>query len=213
VSTTIDDPLETRRSLLSRLRNLDDRESWSTFLDLYSRLLYNVARRAGCGESDAQDIVQETVVAVAREIPRFVYDPARGSFKQWLFRIARRRIADHFRRTYRQPPRSPISLELMEDDEAVLPPAAAVSDLDLAWDEEWERSIFAAAVERVRTTANPRHFQVFDYCVLKAWPAGKVAATLGLNVAQVYLARHRVSHSVKLAAREINEQRSRGILS
>lgn len=214
MSTTIDDSLETRRSLLSRLRDLDDGESWRAFFDRYCRMLYNVARRAGCDDTDAQDVVQETIVAVAREMPRFVYDPGRGSFKQWLFRIVRRRIADHFRRAYRQPQRGPLSLDAMEeeDDPTLAFPAAATRELDLAWDEEWERSIFLAAVERVRATANPRHFQVFDYCVLKEWPAAKAAATLGLNAGQVYLARHRVSQAVKRAARQISDEQSRGVL-
>src|SRR5215468_2621755 len=102
---TPDSSLATRQSLLSRLRDLDDRDSWQTFFDLYWRLLYNVARRAGLDDADAQDVVQDAVMAIAREIPEFQYNPERGTFKQWLFRILRRRIADHFRKLYRQPAR------------------------------------------------------------------------------------------------------------
>src|SRR5215217_8191421 len=96
------DSLLTRRTLLSRLRNLDDRESWRTFFDLHWRLLYNVARKSGLDDHGAQEIVQETVIAVARKMPEFHYDPARGTFRQWLLRITRRRIVDHLRRLYRQ---------------------------------------------------------------------------------------------------------------
>ena len=64
-------------------------------------------------------------------------------------------------------------------------------------EEEWERRILAEAVSRVRRTANPKHFQIFDYCVLKEWPASKVARLLGLNAAQVYLAKHRVGNVLK----------------
>ena len=103
-----DDSLLTRRTLLSRLRNLDDQESWRTFFDLYWRLLYNVARRSGLDDADAQEIVQDTVVAVARKMPGFRYDPARGTFRQWLLRITRRRIVDHLRRVYRQLPKADI---------------------------------------------------------------------------------------------------------
>ena len=104
-----DDSLLTRRTLLSRLRNLDDQESWRTFFDLYWRLLYNVARRSGLDDADAQEIVQDTVVAVARKMPGFRYDPARGTFRQWLLRITRRRIVDHLRRVYRQLPKADIA--------------------------------------------------------------------------------------------------------
>ena len=86
------DPVATRTSLLSRLRNVGDDASWRTFFDTYWRLLYNVSRKSGLSDDDAQDVVQETLIAVARKIPDFRYDPAKGSFKQWLLLITRRRI-------------------------------------------------------------------------------------------------------------------------
>jgi RNA polymerase sigma-70 factor (ECF subfamily) len=202
---------QTRTSLLSRLRDFEDTESWQTFFDLYWRLLYNVARRAGLHDVDAQDVVQDTVMAVAKEIPQFRYDPERGSFKQWLFRILRRRVADHFRKVYRQPADAGLSPEMLEGtgdaDAIVMQDGVSLSD---AWDQEWERSILDAAIAHVRAAANPKHFQVFDYCVLKEWPVAKVASTLGMNAAQVYLARHRVSAAVKRAARHIEGERLKG---
>jgi RNA polymerase sigma-70 factor (ECF subfamily) len=209
-----DDSLLTRRTLLSRLRNLDDQESWRTFFDLYWRLLYNVARRSGLDDPGAQEIVQDTVIAVARKMPEFRYDPARGTFRQWLLRITRRRIIDHLRRIYRQPPKAEVAPESLDENEEH---AAAITDqsasaIDAAWDEEWEKSTFDAALARVRAAINPRHFQVFDYCVLKEWPASKVAATLGLNAAQVYLAKHRVAQAMKRAVRRVNDERSQGIM-
>ena len=203
--------LQTRRSLLSRLRDFEDKESWQTFFDLYWRLLYNVARRAGLDDVDAQDVVQDAVMAVAREIPQFRYDPERGSFKQWLFRILHRRVSDHFRKLYRQPAHAGISPETLEEtgnrDAIVMRDGVSLSD---AWDQEWARSVLDAAIGQVRAQANPKHFQVFDYCVLKEWPVAKVAATLGINAAQVYLARHRVSQAVKRAARRIEGERMKG---
>ena len=214
MSTAADDSLLTRRTLLSRLRNLDDQESWRTFFDLYWRLLYNVARKSGLDDHGAQEIVQDTVIAVARKMSEFRYDPARGTFRQWLLRITRRRIIDHLRRIYRQPPNAELAPESLDNSEEH---AAAITDqsasaIDAAWDEEWEKSTFDAALTSVRATINPRHFQVFDYCVLKEWPVSKVAATLGLNAAQVYLAKHRVAQAMKRAVRRINDERSQGIM-
>ena len=213
MSDPAEDSLLTRRTLLSRLRNLDDQESWRTFFNLYWRLLYNVARKSGLDDGVAQEIVQDTVIAVARKMPEFRYDPARGTFRQWLLRITRRRIIDHLRRIYRQPPRAEVAPESLDEDEAH---AAAIVDqsasaIDAAWNEEWEKSMFDAALTRVRAEINPRHFQVFDYCVLKDWPASKVAATLGLNAAQVYLAKHRVAQAMKRAVRRINDERAQGM--
>ena len=213
MSSSADDSLLTRRTLLSRLRNLDDQESWRTFFNLYWRLLYNVARKAGLDDPGAQEIVQDTVIAVARQMPEFRYDPSRGTFRQWLLRITRRRVIDHLRRVYRQPLKAGIAPEALDEDAEH---AAAVTGgngdaFEAMWNEEWEKSTFDAALAEVRASSNPQHFQVFDYCVLKDWPASKVAATLGLNAARVYLAKHRVAQAMKRAVRRINEERSRGI--
>src|SRR5262245_43592250 len=115
MSSPDNDSLPTRRTLLSRLRNLDDDESWRGFFDLYWRLLYNFARKSGLDDSAAQEVVQDTVVSIARKMPEFRYDPARGSFRQWLLCITRRRITDHLRRHYRQPPKADVAPEALDE--------------------------------------------------------------------------------------------------
>lgn len=207
------DSLQTRQTLLSRLRDLGDDESWRRFFDLYWRLLYNFARKSGLDDHAAREIVQDTVVSMARKMPEYYYDPAKGSFRQWLMRITRRRIVDHLRRQYREPPKIDLMPEALEE----FPEHAdAVVDkgreIEAAWDEEWAKATFDAALLFVRQTTNPRHFQVFDYCVLKEWPVSKVADTLGMNAAQVYLAKHRVAQAMKRAVRRIEEERSRGLV-
>src|SRR6185436_10623782 len=121
---------------------------------------------------------------------------------------------DHLRRIYLQPLKAEVGPELLDEQEEY---SAAVTDqsasaIETAWNEEWEKSTFDAALARGRAASNPRHFQVFDYCVLKEWPAAKVAATLGLNAAQVYLEKHRVAQAMKRAVRRINDERSQGMI-
>ena len=203
-----DSSLKTRKSLLSRIRDLDDHESWREFFELYWKLIYNVARRAGLDEDAAEEVVQETVISVARRIPGFDYDPTRGSFKQWLLRITRRRIMDQLRRSYRRLPTAEVAYETHEESASDEPLDPVQEQIECSWEEEWKRTIFDAAVANVRREANPKQFQVFDLCVLKGWPVSRVTATLGLNAAQVYLAKHRVAQAVKRAGRRINESRS-----
>src|SRR5690349_20764222 len=90
--------IPTRASLLSRLKNWDDQESWKDFFDTYWKMIYSVARRAGLNDTEAQDIVQETIVSVAKSMPQFKYDPTIGSFKGWLANVTRRRIIDRLRK-------------------------------------------------------------------------------------------------------------------
>ena len=85
--------LPTRQSLLSRLKDCEDQDGWREFFDTYWRLIYKVARQAGLDESKAQDVVQMTFIYLTRRMPKFRYDPARGSFKAWLLRVTRSRIS------------------------------------------------------------------------------------------------------------------------
>lgn len=187
------------------MRNLDDSDSWRTFFDTYWRLIYNVARKSGLSEDEAQEVVQETVIAVARKMPEFRYDPAQGSFKRWLLLICRRRIHDHLRRVYSaRELAAHASEEIDKVNETVptpIPPPDAQMDAD--WEEEWRENVYQIALARVRQQANPKHYQVFDCCVLQSMRASVVASMLGLSSAQVYLAKHRISVAVKRAAKEV----------
>ena len=85
----------TRHSLLTRLKDWDDQTSWREFFDTYWRLIYAVALKAGLSDAEAQDVVQETVLTVAKKVGAFEAQPD-GSFKGWLLQITRRRMADQF---------------------------------------------------------------------------------------------------------------------
>jgi RNA polymerase sigma-70 factor (ECF subfamily) len=193
----------TRRSLLSRLKRWDDQASWQEFFDTYWKLIYGFAIRAGLAETEAQDVVQDTIVSVARQMPNFRYDSARGSFKSWLFLIARRRITDHLRKDYRR-----VKTEEPTPDEtsrtALLEriPDPSGPGLDAIWDEEWKRHLFQAALRRVKGRVEPLHFQIFDCYALKDWPVKEVASRFHVNAGQVYVIKHRVS---SLIAKEIEK--------
>src|SRR5688572_29508199 len=113
-----DSLLPTRQSLLSRLRDWQDHDGWREFFDTYWRLIYRVARQAGFDDATAQDVVQNTFIYLSRRMPKFRYDPARGSFKGWLQRVTRSRILSFRRRAECKEP--PLPEAHLEDDEANL---------------------------------------------------------------------------------------------
>jgi RNA polymerase sigma-70 factor (ECF subfamily) len=191
------DLLPTRASLLNRLKNWGDEASWREFFDIYWRLIYGTARRAGLSEAEAQDVVQETVLCVARKIKDFTYDPARGSFKGWLLKLTHWRIVDQKRgRTLPSSPDTPTS---SLDTEPVaweeIPDPAA--DLEVVWNRDWQTNLLEAALERVKLKVRPEHYQIFDLYAVKEWSAAKVAQVLGVNEDQVYLIKHRVTEAIK----------------
>lgn len=189
--------IPTRSSLLSRLRNWNDQEAWKVFFDTYWKLIYNAAVRAGLTEAEAQDVVQETVIAVSKNIPEFVYDPAKGSFKTWLMRQTTWRIVGQLRKrlpvagSHRNPETSSGTTAL----ERV--PDPATQTLEALWDEEWEKNLLEAALRRVKAKVDAKHYQVFDLCVRRNWPAARVAKDLRMNRARVYLTKHRVGNLLK----------------
>jgi len=189
--------LATRRSLVDRLADWDDRQRWQEFFDTYWKLIYSAARKSGLTDSEAQEVVQETVITVAKNIEKLKYDPAIGSFKGWLLQITRWRIADEFRK--REPDNA--KRPRLADDRLTATvervPDWRIVDLDAVWEANWKENLFGAAIARVKKKVDPKQFQIFDCYVRKEWPAQKVAQRLGVNVGQVYLARHRVGALLK----------------
>jgi RNA polymerase sigma factor (sigma-70 family) len=200
----MDELIPTRATLIARLKNWQDQSSWQDFFDTYWKLIYSVARKGGLTEAEAQDVVQETMVSVAKHMPKFQYDPAIGSFKAWLLNMTRWRMRDQLRK--REPYRK---LEPSSDDAAtgtrtvdrMADPAS--QNLDELWEAEWERNLLDAAMSKVKRRIDPRKFQMFDLYVNKEWPPGKVARAFGVPVGQVYLAKHRVTDLLKEEVKRI----------
>lgn len=189
--------IATRRSLVDRLANWDDQRRWQEFFDTYWKLIYSAARKSGLADAEAQEVVQETVITVAKNIDRLKYDPAVGSFKGWLLQITRWRIADQFRKREPEGAKRPH----LQDDRFTATiervPDSRIVDLDAVWETEWKDNLLEAAIARVKRKIDPKQFQIFDCYVRKEWPAQKVAERLRVTVGQVYLARHRVAALLK----------------
>jgi RNA polymerase sigma-70 factor (ECF subfamily) len=187
--------LATRRSLLSRLKQSNAQESWREFFDTYWRLIYTTALNAGLTDSEAQEVVQETVLTVVKKITSFRYDPALGSFKGWLLTIVRWRIGDQFRKRPQQIQAGSSRHATRTSGTATLERIAdpGAINLDVLWEEEWQRTVFAAALSRVKRQANARHYQMFDLYAVKHWSVDRVAQTLGVSTGQVRLAKHRIT--------------------
>jgi RNA polymerase sigma-70 factor (ECF subfamily) len=192
-----DRSLATRRSLVDGLANWGDRRHWQDFHRLYSKVIYSFARRAGLTDAEANDAVQETLLTVARRAEGFHYDPARGSFKGWLLQIARWRVADQFRkRLPSQPHRSnPGDSARTATIARAIDPAGP--ELEAVWNNEWYANLLETALQRVKQKVSARQYQIFDCYVVKEWPAEQVSRDLGVNLAQVYLAKHRVASLLK----------------
>jgi RNA polymerase sigma factor (sigma-70 family) len=199
-----DDSYPTRSSLLGRLKDTQDQQSWQEFHDIYARLIRGFAIKEGLDEDEAEEVVQETMIAAARNLPEFHYDAKTCSFKTWLLNLSHWRVQDQFRKRrtpLAQRPVKPVTAELSEDTTCTplverVPDPAGVQ-IEALWDKEWRTTLFEAAVARVKPEVDLRQWQIFDLYVLKEWPVKEVARALGVNAGRVYLAKHRISALLK----------------
>lgn len=194
----------TRRSLILKLSDWQDRKSWDEFYRTYWRPIYSVAIQAGLHEHEAWDVVQEVVITIAKQSRKQAYDPKRGSFKSWLWKITSWRISDQFRARNKDTssasntPGTTSPLDLIPDLNS--------SSFEDIWDKEWQSNVMKAALDRVKMKISPRQFQIFDYNVIRGMKPTEVHKKLGVSLAQVYLAKHRVGALLKKEAALIRSQ-------
>src|SRR5262245_34866736 len=210
-----EDSIPTRQSLLLRLKRWDDADVWREFFETYWELIYNVARKAGLNDTESQEVVQETVIAVSQRIGEFKADPQRGSFKSWLLGQARWRIGDQFRarkraaRAFEEPP-APIAAALRAHSEETsgTEPLHRVADpagdrLEKVWDAEWEQHVIRTALEQVKSHVTVKQFQIFDLHVRKGLSVTDTAQALGTTKAAVYMVKSRVGRLLKREVKRV----------
>lgn len=205
----MDELIPTRATLIQRLKNWQDQSSWQDFFDTYWKLIYNVARKGGLSDVEAQDVVQETMASVARHMPAFKYDPAIGSFKAWLLNMTRWRITDQLRKRVpfgEHDSSSNGTATVTRLVDKVVDPAS--QELDRLWDAEWENNLLAAAVAKVKRRVDPQKFQIFDLYVNKEWPPAKVAKAFRVPIAQVYLTKHRVTDLIREEVKRLEVEKA-----
>ena len=186
----------TRPSLLVRIRDAADREAWRQFVELYAPLVYRFARRRGLQDADAADLTQDVLHAVARSSERLEYDPRRGSFRGWLFTVARNKLHTFLKRRVRRGQAVPVD-RLAEE------PAAPGPDEAELWEQEYEQRLFDWAAEQVRGHFQDSTWSAFWQTAVEGRGCGDVAGELGLTVAAVYLARSRVMARLRQRIQEL----------
>ena len=201
--------IQTRPSLLDRLKTGNDTESWQEFYRVYGKLVRDFAIQAGLNDTEADEVVQETAIAMARHLPGFRYDPKVCRFKTWLLNQSSWRIKDQLKKRQRaaactgeMPPNAGRIHAVPEDETSRTATINRVPDpnaenLDALFENEWRKNLLATALERVRGSFSLKQFQIFDLLVQKEWPAADVARSLGVSLANVYVTKHRIAAAIK----------------
>jgi RNA polymerase sigma factor (sigma-70 family) len=177
----------TRASLLVRLRDGGDAEAWHEFVRLYAPVIYGFARKRGLQDADAADVMQEVLRSVSSVAPRLEYDPVRGTFRGWLFTVTRNKVFNFLDgRKHRV---------LGSGDSRVqqrLEQHASGDDLASDWEADYQRTIAAQAMERVRGEFQPATWHAFLQTAVEGKSPAQAATITGLSVGAVYVAKSRV---------------------
>jgi RNA polymerase sigma factor (sigma-70 family) len=178
----------TRYSLLLRIQDPTNERAWGEFVSLYEPLIYGLARRQGLQDADARDLCQDVFRAVAKAAGSFTPNPAQGSFRTWLFRIARNLMLNLLRQQRRHPRGSGDS-DIQRLLEAHTDGADEQSQM---LERDYRRRLFRFAAESIRGQFAPATWEAFWLAAVENRSASDAAAQAGISVGAVYIAKSRV---------------------
>jgi RNA polymerase sigma factor (sigma-70 family) len=181
---------QTRASLLVRVRDLGDAAAWEEFVEIYGPVVYDYGRRHGLQDADAADLTQEVLRAAAGAFNEFRYDPKRGSFRSWLFTVARTKRVNLVARQARSP------LPSGDTDTnrrlAEVPEPGGAHEEESEWNREFQQQLLDWAAARVRDEVDDTTWQAFERTAVRGASPQTVANELKLSVGAVYAAKSRV---------------------
>jgi RNA polymerase sigma-70 factor (ECF subfamily) len=190
----------TRVSLLGRLRqNPADAGAWQEFVQHYGPKVRGWCRRWGLQEADALDVTQDVLLKLADKMKTFTYDPAR-SFRGWLRTLAHHAWSDFLQARARPGQGSGDSQVLR-----LLGTAAARDDLARGLEEQLDRELLEEASCRVRLRVAPATWDAFRLTAVEGLSGEEAARRTGLQVGQVYVAKHRVEKLLREEVQKLDQ--------
>lgn len=179
---------DTPVSLLERLRVSPNDGSWQRLVDLYLPLIRGWLHRHGLPASEADDLTQEVLAVLVRELPKFRHDLRQGAFRRWLRAITVNRLREFWRSRRAHPIATGDSgfeamLGQLEDP---------TSGPSRRWDEEHDRHVVRRLLELIAPEFEPTTWEAFRRLMLEGRPTTDVAAELRLTPNAVRIAKSRV---------------------
>lgn len=186
----------TSLSLLDRLRRDPSEADWSRLHSIYRPLVRAWLARMPGLRDECDDVAQEVLLVVVREVPRFERR-REGSFRAWLRRITANRVREFWRRRARQPRVASADAAIEAFLDRLEDPA---SDLSAEWDRDHDRIVFERLEEIVRPDFEAATWAAYRRSAVDGAPADLVANELGLTRNAVVLAKARVLRRLRQEA-------------
>jgi RNA polymerase sigma-70 factor (ECF subfamily) len=193
---------QTRSSLIRRLRDPADKESWGQFYELYQPLLLRYVQSRNVGPHDAEDLVQDIFINKLRKaMENFELDHARGRFRTWLFQVTINAIRDWARQKQNQIAATGQSSQFTGP---IVP--SVTEELSRDWNRYHHQQVMQYAMKKIKASSEPKTWACFEQRTLRGRPASEVAGELGLNVNAVYTNAHRVLEKIRGLCQEHDEE-------
>ncbi|KAA1260002.1 ECF RNA polymerase sigma factor SigE [Rubripirellula obstinata] len=191
---------ETNDSLIARVKNLSDADSWTTFMDIYRPAVYRMARERGIQHADAEDLAQQVFVSVSKAIENWVPAPDQPPFRAWLIRITKNRIINALSR--KKPDIGSGLTGVVEILDAVPGDFTAV---ETEVNRETHAEAMRWATRQIRDEFTDVTWKMFSETAIESRPVAEVAKRYGKSVGAVYMARFRVMQRLKEKTLELSD--------
>jgi RNA polymerase sigma-70 factor (ECF subfamily) len=190
---------DTSLTLLERIQvNPDDPEAWRLFVERYQSRIRRWCLAWGLQDSDADDVAQDVLVKLFGALRRFRYDPDQ-SFRAWLKTVTQHALSDFLAARRKDPGHNAGSIAMVVDS------AEAQSDLERQIEEAFDRELLEVAMHRIKGRVKPANWEAFQLTAIDGLSGADAAQKLGMAVAHVFVAKHRVQKMLQEEVRILKD--------
>ena len=193
--------MNTRYTLLERVKNRTDEQSWVDFVEIYRPYIYRFVRRMNLGHEDSEDLSQSILVVLWEKIPGFEFNFRTGAFRAWLCKLVRNRVLNYLKTQNRRSAK----LESDAQDIASSLNSMPLSDLEKIAKEEWEKFVGMKAWEAVEGEFDEKAREAFKLSMQNI-SADEISSKLGIAVGSVYVYKQRIKDRLKEKVRALKDQ-------
>ena len=193
---------ETSLSLLDRIRETSDAQSWDRLVALYAPLLKRWVLWYEVQDSDADDIVQDVLTVVTRDLAKFQHNKRAGAFRSWLRAILVNRVREFWRSRKYQP----IATGTSSINEKLNQLQDETSEVSQIWNREHDQHILKRLMQAIQSQFEPKTWQAFQYQVVDGQKAERVAQELEMSLSGVYTAKSRVLSALRRESQGLIEE-------
>jgi RNA polymerase sigma-70 factor (ECF subfamily) len=178
----------TRSSVLRAVADTENKAAWNRFFDLYAGFVYSVARSRGLNDADADDVVQNVFADLARNLPTFRYDRAKGRFRSYLAGLVNWRVVDKMKSAKRE---ADLKASYKEEVESAVKGDAAFEE------REWQAAAMEEALRRMKPDVRPEHYAAFVASAVEGQDTEAVMKLYGLSRDNLYQIRTRLTEKLR----------------